>query len=416
MATFKAVVLRHQLRRDGKYPVSIRVIHNRKPCYISTGLYCTRSQINKRTFEIKDQFILARTGQTILKYEKQLLEIDTETLWSMSVQDLCALFKTTNRSIDFLARCRELIAENPTTNRSLRSALTTLEEMGITQMMVTDFTAAFLRRFKDYLDNKQLPIRQNGKIIGYKPLKVQSKMSYVKSLNKVFRLLVKEYNTEFHKVIKHDPFIGFENYKVMENQKRSLTVEQLRQFFDITTERNRTQVALDVVKMSFCLCGINLLDLQLLTKEQYDPINKRITFVRHKTQDKCGNRVEISIHIEPEVEALFEKYRADDKDGRLLDFGEGLPSHIFNQHIGQRVRIICEQRGIGIVTPYQFRHSWATIARNNCDVSKDDIDLCLAHVGNNPMADVYIRPDWSRIDRANRKVLDFVFGGQEKLQ
>ena len=84
MATFKAVVQQHQQRRDGKYPVSIRITHNRKSVYLPTGLYCSISQINRRTFEIKDQFIITRTSATIRGYEQRLLNVDTADLFSMS--------------------------------------------------------------------------------------------------------------------------------------------------------------------------------------------------------------------------------------------------------------------------------------------------------------------------------------------
>ena len=406
MATFKAVVLRHQERRDGKFPVSIRVTHNRKPCYIPTGLYCSRAQINKKSFEIKDQFILARTGQTIRGFEKRILEIDMSTLMGMNAKDLAQYLNQSTKNIDFLARCRALIEEEPVKERVLLSALANLEEMGVKQMMVTDFNSAFLRRYKEFLDNKQIPIIKKDKVVGYKQLKDSSKESYIYHLSKVFRILVKEYNTEFHKIITHDPFFDFERYKVQATKKRSLDIDTLRKFLSLSSPHEKTQVALDMVKMSFCMCGMNLLDIQYLTKDQYDPETKRITFTRHKTKERSGSKVEY----------LFEKYKADSKEGRLLHF-EGIePNTEYNSLLRRRIITLCEQKGLGVITPYQFRHTWATIARNNCDISKDDIDLCLAHVGRNPMADVYIRPDWSRIDRANRKVLDFVFGSGEKVR
>lgn len=396
MTTFKAVVQRHQERRDGKFPVSIRVTHNRKVCYISTGLYCSKSQINKKTFEIKDQFVLTRTGQTILGYEKRLLEIDTETLRAMDIKYLCGWFKTSAQQIDYVAFCQSLIEQDKRKWHKLQSVLRIILEMGIDKMNVTDFTASFLRRFKETLDSRNL--------------NSYTKQQYLNTVCCVFRLLQRKYNTEFHKIITHDPFVGLENYKVAASKKRSLTIEQLRQFFTLTGDTETEQIALDMLKMSFCMCGVNLLDLQLMEWEKYNAAEKRVSFARHKTKDKAGSRVEIAIRFEPEIEALVQKYLTPKGRKRLFDFGNGEPSRSFNQNIAVQLSNICKKRGIEHITPYQFRHTWATIARNNCDVSKDDIDLCLAHVGNNPMADVYIRPDWSRIDHANRKVLDYVFG------
>jgi len=39
MATFLIYVLKHQERKDGTFPVSIRVTNNRKSAYIKTGIY-----------------------------------------------------------------------------------------------------------------------------------------------------------------------------------------------------------------------------------------------------------------------------------------------------------------------------------------------------------------------------------------
>ena len=66
------------------------------------------------------------------------------------------------------------------------------------------------------------------------------------------------------------------------------------------------------------------------------------------------------------------------------------------------------------ISTYYARHSWATIARNNCGVSKDDVHLALNHIDNDlKVTDLYIEKDWSMIDNANRKVIDFIFKVQE---
>lgn len=70
-------------RRDGKFPISIRVTNNRKSCYIPSGLYCTFSQINKKTFEIKDQFLIAKLAHIMYEYERKLLTIDTANICTL---------------------------------------------------------------------------------------------------------------------------------------------------------------------------------------------------------------------------------------------------------------------------------------------------------------------------------------------
>ncbi len=418
MPTFKAVVQKHQERRDGKFPVSIRVTHNRKSAYLPTGLYCSHSQINKRTFEIKDQFILVRTGQTIRSYEATLLEIDTEALFAMSAHDLCAYFRKGAQEIDFLAYCRSMIASNPKRYHCLRSALRVIDSMGITKMTATEFTSAFLQRFKDYLStgypqgihkvSTRCRLNQAKDKIEPPQLSENTQSQYFNQLCMAFRRMKKEYNTEFHKVITHDPFVNIEAYHPTVTAKRSLTDRQLRQFFSLTAHNDREQIAIDMVKISFGMCGINLFDLQRLEWANYDEQEQRVFFVRHKTEGKSGNRVAIAIRIEPEVMAIAEKYKTSKGSRYLFNFGNKEPDIDYSLFVYRHLQAACKRNGTDAFTPYQFRHTWATIARNQCEVSKDDIDLCLAHVGSNPMADVYIRPDYGRIDRANRKVMDYV--------
>ena len=58
---------------------------------------------------------------------------------------------------------------------------------------------------------------------------------------------------------------------------------------------------------------------------------------------------------------------------------------------------------------HMLRHSFATIARNDCNVPMEDIALCLTHRSGFDITDTYVKPDFSRVDRVIRQVLDFVF-------
>ena len=65
------------------------------------------------------------------------------------------------------------------------------------------------------------------------------------------------------------------------------------------------------------------------------------------------------------------------------------------------------------LTFYYGRHSWATIARNICKVSKEDIGESLNHASSHDVTDIYIERDWSIIDETNRKVLDVLLKPEE---
>ena len=67
MASFKAEVYKHQVRRDGTYSIKIRIIHNRKKKYIDTDLVVTRNDITKG-FKLKNYFFIDETEKIIKKY------------------------------------------------------------------------------------------------------------------------------------------------------------------------------------------------------------------------------------------------------------------------------------------------------------------------------------------------------------
>lgn len=73
---------------------------------------------------------------------------------------------------------------------------------------------------------------------------------------------------------------------------------------------------------------------------------------------------------------------------------------------------MAELCGIEGLTSYYARHTWATLARNECGVPKDVVHEALDHAsrGGERVTDIYIRRDFGRVWEANRKVLDLVFG------
>ena len=66
-----------------------------------------------------------------------------------------------------------------------------------------------------------------------------------------------------------------------------------------------------------------------------------------------------------------------------------------------------------LMSSHHYRHSFATIARNDCGVGMDDIALCLTHASFYRVTDTYVKPDFSRVDRVIEKVVDYVFHEKE---
>jgi len=61
------------------------------------------------------------------------------------------------------------------------------------------------------------------------------------------------------------------------------------------------------------------------------------------------------------------------------------------------------------ITSKWAKHTWATFARNDCRINKDDVALCLGHEDqDNKVTDEYVKYDYTIIDDSNREVLDFI--------
>lgn len=67
---------------------------------------------------------------------------------------------------------------------------------------------------------------------------------------------------------------------------------------------------------------------------------------------------------------------------------------------------ICQMTGLSGVTFYWARLIFATVARNDCRVSKDGVALALNHVDEgNRVTDILIAKDWRIVDEVQEKVL-----------
>ncbi len=176
--------------------------------------------------------------------------------------------------------------------------------------------------------------------------------------------------------------------------KRSLSIDQLRTIFDMKNKKE--EMWIDVFKLIFCLIGINSADLFDLKG-----INNvgRVEYARHKT-----NR-EYSIKVEPETEEIINKYNSN------FHFSCTSPAN-FKHSLNYHLHNIGKKIGIPELTSYYARHTWATIAAE-LDIPRDTIAHALGH-GSNTVTDVYINFNYKKVDDANRKVLDYVSGNNQK--
>ncbi len=179
-----------------------------------------------------------------------------------------------------------------------------------------------------------------------------------------------------------------------ETQKRSLTVEQLRELFN-TDVSGTERKALDLFKLCFFLIGINIADLSKLETISADG---RIEYRRQKT------RKLYSVKVEPEALEIINRYKGNTY---LLDILETYKNvHTFTVFFDKNLKRI---GGFKDLTSYWARHTWATIA-SDINISEDVISRALGHSFSTGAAvtQVYINFNKNKIDTANRLVMDYV--------
>lgn len=207
------------------------------------------------------------------------------------------------------------------------------------------------------------------------------------------------------------PFRKFK-IKKEETVDKSYSAKELRTLFNYHCYPGGEQEAVDIFKLMFCLIGINSIDLANLSTKT----KGRVEYRRAKTKKFY------SIKVEPEAAEIIEKYRGEE---HLVDIIERCPNYktYFNR-LGKTLRKVGKERVDGKkstgkailpdVCTGSARTSWATIAQEELDISRDIIAAALGH-HTVDVTSTYLRTDWKKkVDEANRKVLDWVFYEKKK--
>ncbi len=194
-------------------------------------------------------------------------------------------------------------------------------------------------------------------------------------------------------------YYAFRRFKIKSapTQKRNFDIDTLRKIFNHQCEEEWQVKYLDFFKLSFMLIGINVKDLCYLQNMSQG----RIDYLRAKTHRPY------SIKVEPEAREIIERYAGKE---RLVNFCENYANYRhFYMNLCTGLKAIKKQLGLETLTTYWARHTWATIAVK-LGVSKDIVALALGH-GGHTVTDIYIEYDMEEVDKANRKILDYVLHG-----
>lgn len=439
MPTFKISVLKHQLRRDGKLPVSIRVTHNRESAYLKTDFYVLPKQVSPDYKSIRDANVVRQIDRDIIEYENLLLREFGSNLSRFTAKELVTFIErhtatSGGANIDFIAFSRNYITHLKAEGRNgyaigFDAVIRALVDyFSREKVFIKEINTKNLKGFADYMltQRKMTRINQFGKeyTITRPPVKTQTVASYLGVIHTLFNAACEEYNSENDEtaLITHNPFRK-QLIKVTDTpEKRNLSVEDLIKIIKYKNGTSRQGLARDLFLLSFYFVGMNTADIFAVNATALS--DGRLTYKRQKTTTRRKDEALISIKVEPEVKDLLKKY-SDPNKKKVFSFYTMYANYrTFNSNLN----IGCKQLASELKLPsnlstYFARHTWSTIASVDCGIPDNDIGIALNHVGDSDDRDKskslkvtrgYIGRTWEKIDKIHRQVLDFVNAALER--
>ncbi len=415
MATFKIVVVKADQKTDKTWQVKIRVTHKRQRGYIGTDKYVTKDKVNNN-YDVIDNAILMAVEPTLSNYRKLEAELGGKLLNFSLKQFTDFLKRDTQQDIDFMKWIDIYLSQiekpktwatyNTTKNRLLLFT-------GLSILPITMVTATFLKNFEQWLRRH----REDDHFVYCTDTTINL---YMRNVRAMFNAAREKYNNEDigDIQIKHYPFAKYTIPEADESVHRNIELADIRRIRDIKTYYSKTYkkdmklrsldiLGQDVFFISLCLIGMSTVDIYNCPPVE----NGRITYIRtkvDKVKKKRKKKAVISINVEPDLLPYLEKYKGDKM--HAFNFNEKYPNFSdFNKYVNRGLNRIGEELKLSLPTKlssYYSRHSWSSIAANDCHIPLPIIQKALVHSQNEYKTTlIYVKEDWSDTDNANLQVL-----------
>ena len=421
MLTIKAEIKKSELKVDGTYNVKIRFTLDRKVKRLSTNLFITSKDLTKSLKFKEDTSIKRAIDRLVLYYREQCfkLQLDQNHYSLDEIIEFLNGEQEKQQTIDFIKFSREWIAS--TTIKGAPNYTTAINALvrfiGKEELDINLITLDFLESFKAFL-NKEREIRTKRLMQQGKRVPSNRSLSlYLISIKKLFNEAKKKYNKKEKNLIliPNSPFMELEIPKQEATRKRAIPADIIKKVWKLPYKDMkkgykstcRYNLAKDCFILSFCLMGINSADLYNAT----EMVNNTIIYNRTKTKDRRLDNAQMKVAIPKIALPLIEKYR--DKSGkRLFNFYQYYADEKgFNKAINYGLKEIGTILGVDDLEYYAARHSWATIALNKVGIDKYIVHAALNHIDDSmKVTDIYIERDFVNENKANAKVVKYVFG------
>lgn len=271
MAILKATV--RFRNKSGLYPVYIRFTQVKQVSYVKTSWMVNDKGVNERK-EIIDPFVIKQTSLLIENYYTQLNQVDSSN-WS--VGEIVKYVTEFNTDMSFSEYAKNHIWKlidrgQERTSRNYKWALQHMERFaGTDNIMFSRLTSSFLNQWIESLSTT-----------------TRSKEQYPVCMREVYKAAIREFNDEERGIVKlKNPWKNVRIPKSDVPEKRAIPASKLRAFFNVVPDRSRftnplMEVGQDVALISFCMCGLNAVDIFNAKKDQYN--NGIFHYERQKTR------------------------------------------------------------------------------------------------------------------------------------
>ena len=410
-------------KANSNYTVFIQAIHNRKVKYIKNGFSLNSSQVNKNG-EIKSREINQSLKKQIQVYEQKIAKLGTRVNY-MTCEEVLEFIQREDKievqadRIDFYEFSYEYVEQLKNEGKrrgfDILIVLRSLQDYHPEKLPFSKINKEFILGYIDFLSTVRTLKRKDQ--FGRDTIQVSKRMSEatINDRLRIIRALINKamykYNTEEDEYIKNRVFKFIKIQSPKPKQKRAIPVDVIRQIFNYHSETDkRGQLARDLFIASFFLCGMNAIDFYNMEKNSY--YDQKLCYQRSKTKDKRFDNAEIMVWIPDLVVPILQKY-LDNKSKYLFVFrSEYRPPQTFSSILNSGLKRIAKAIGYEEnLTFYAARHSFATIARNDCRIEKSTVAECLNH-SQNTITDFYLVKDYTRIWDAQKIVYDYVLGNE----
>lgn len=399
--TFKIEV--RKMRKDGLWPVYIRVTHNRKLGYVKTDKLVSAAGLSPK-MEVTDPVVVLACQKRIVEYAEALNRVESAH-WT--IHEVMEYLKRGDEDVSFSEYAREYIRrlinnDQERTAKNYKLAVQHLERyVGTTRVMFSMLSSHMLNAWVESLGHT-----------------ARAKEMYPVCVRQVWRAAYRELNDEERGVIrvKFNPWLKVKIPQADTAKKRAITPEACRRFFSAPLPESRfvsplPELGRDVAMMVLCLGGMNTVDIYNLRKEDYrDGI---IHYRRAKTMRSRADGAYMEMRVPPILLPLMEKYRSQDDDPWLFMFHRRhTTSDSFSANVNIGIRRICKSMGMAKddwYCVYTFRHTWGTVAQNDCGASIAEVAFGMNHSAGHQVTRGYLKLNFEPAWRLNEKVVEMIF-------